>query len=60
MKYRISWTGPETGEVVIGVVRFTSLETAHLAAAVFRALSPERNFSVEPAEDVPCSASPVQ
>lgn len=59
MKYRISWRGPETEEVVVGVVRFTSLETAHLAAVVFRALSPDRDFSVEPAEEV-SPPSPVQ
>jgi hypothetical protein len=60
MKHRISWTGPGTEEVVAGVVLFTSLETAHLAAAMLRALSPNRDFWVEPAEDVPSSASPVQ
>jgi hypothetical protein len=59
MKYRISWTGPETEEVVVGVVRFTSFETAHLAAAVLGNLSPDRDFSVEPAEEV-SPPSPVQ
>ena len=59
MKYRISWTGPGTEKIVAGVVLFTSLETAHLAAAVLRALSPTRHFWVEPAEAV-APASPVQ
>ncbi|MCX5653271.1 MAG: hypothetical protein NTY65_01265 [Planctomycetota bacterium] len=59
MKYRIAWTGPGTDGIVAGVVLFTSLETAHLAAAVLRALSPNRYFWVEPAEEV-SPASPVQ
>jgi hypothetical protein len=59
MKYRIAWTGSGIDGVVTGVVLFTSLETAHLAAAVLLALSPTRHFWVEPAEDV-TPASPVQ
>jgi hypothetical protein len=51
MKYRISWTGPGTEEVAAEAVLFTSRDTANLAAAVFRALSPNRDFWVEPAEE---------
>jgi len=60
MKYRILWTDPGTEKIVAGAVLLTCLETAHLAAAVLRALSPNRHFWVEAAKEAPNSTSPVQ
>jgi len=60
MKYRISWTDPGTDRTVTGAVLFTSLETADLAAAVLRALSPDKTFWSESAEDGVAPIAPVQ